>query len=741
MLDNILSAIGTIFYPLFSVVFLLIQIVQAVFYSFAGIGDNITIDTSNWYYNDDKKVTITSGNSGGETDTGILYYFMNTTLVRNLLISIAVLALFLLIIFTAMAFIKNAYSSKPKSWQDIVSSAFKGLANFVFIPVCCLLGVWLGNILLKAINSATSSGNSAYMDRKLFISAAYNANVYRTANVFEAGDSKGKEAAESLTGLVNYYFSDNPFGTILDDQNSDYYADLVDQIYSYVEENPKNGRGCVPIHNWSTVGERYRLWEINYLIIVVGGIFMLYVLGSLAFAMVKRIFILLTLFVISPAICSMYPLDDGKAVGSWKGKFIPEVISAYGAVAGMNIFFSLLPLVDTINVGLWGGDGTWTSSIIQLFIMCTGLFCVKDLIGMLAGLVGGNDAYATGAGLMSGVTKKVKDKTATVTKGAFNYGRSVQRQGIWSASLSAGLKVVTMPGRSIVDAAKSGIGDADKAVDAQRKARVLNSITRVNDLKSDAGMDAAYKQAKAAGVEKDLAEVIARRLSDESWRAAGGDKTKYMQVSGEKLLEEKKNLETLKDAADGFQDAVKKFVEDKDSSITQVYTLAASGAERIEFEDRISSRKGYSAQEIQTLYNAGDIDKAKRYEEVNAMIEKSKQLFADVKSAGAGLKDPMISASKNKIQGLALGDVGTAFNKDNVNSTIDHLVDEASRASSASYPADLKIEYTDSSGAVIETTVERGISNWKNMTKALERQMTEALDEVKRNSSNSGGKK
>ena len=98
------------------------------------------------------------------------------------------LGLFLLIIFTVMAFIKNAYSSKQKNWKEIIGNSIKGLANFIFLPVCCLLGVWAGNILLNAIDGATSTGGATLMSRKLFLAAAYDANKYRRG---DKGDDEG----------------------------------------------------------------------------------------------------------------------------------------------------------------------------------------------------------------------------------------------------------------------------------------------------------------------------------------------------------------------------------------------------------------------------------------------------------------------------------------------------------------------------------------------------------------------
>ncbi|MBO5954703.1 MAG: hypothetical protein J6Q13_01895 [Clostridia bacterium] len=401
LIDTITSALGMILYPLFSIIFVVISGVQSIFYSFAGIG-NASFDGK----------PITNGStangkvSGGEDNTGLIYHLLTRPLVKNLLLSIMVLCLFLIIIFTVMAFIKNAYSAKPKGWKDIIANSIKGLANFVLLPVCCLLGIWLGNILLQAINGATSGpGGTTDMSRKLFIAAAYNANEFRD------GDQNAKVKPtdgdyEDLMKLKNYTWDlryldtgeKYDFGKIEENQTRAYYAAIVDEIYASTN---------ISIYEWGSVGLCYTLFEVNYIVLIVGGIFMLYVLGALSVAMVRRMFLLVVLFVVSPAVCALYPLDEGKQVGTWKSKVIEQVLSAYGSVAGLNIFFAILPLVEKIQFLTEWAYGI--NQILQLFIMITGLVVVKDIISLITGFVGGEDAYAKGSGMI----KTAKDKALT----------------------------------------------------------------------------------------------------------------------------------------------------------------------------------------------------------------------------------------------------------------------------------------------------------------------------------------
>ncbi len=427
MVDAILGVIGTILYPLFSIIFILIDLVQNIFRAFAGVG-TIWYNEGGGVVFNAKLKPITSGKDGldilADNNGGIVYYLLRSDLVMNLVWSIATLALILLIVFTVIAFIKNIYAPKSKSWQEIIGLSVKGLFNFIFIPVVCLLGVILGNILLNAIDGATSTGGATTISRKLFLSAAYDANIIRTEqkvtykranqvldlyydtfNKYPEGLSKFEE--KQMPTKTNILGNEVPNeDAILTDQHGDgdsektinLYANLIDEVY---------GSGEKSISWYWQVWDYYYLWGINYLVIAVGGVFILYALGSISFGMIKRLFTLIMLFIISPAACAMYPLDEGNACKKITGDFKSNTISAYGAVAGMNIFFSIAPLVQNINLDSF----TLFQDIIHIILLTCGLFMVKDFISMISNYFGAGNAYSDGGSMMKSVKDKVKGTT------------------------------------------------------------------------------------------------------------------------------------------------------------------------------------------------------------------------------------------------------------------------------------------------------------------------------------------
>ena len=441
MIDAILGVIGTILYPLFSIIFLLIDLVQDIFRKFAGV-ETVYYAESGGIFNAGLK-DVTSGDSGkdilADDNGGIVYYLLRSDLVMNLVWSIATLALILLIVFTVIAFIKNIYAPKSKSWQEIIGLSVKGLFNFIFIPVVCLLGIILGNILLNAIDGATSSGGATVMSRKLFLSAAADANIIRSDQ--KVTYKRANEAAELYQevfgtlpeGIRIIPESEMPrriniFGKETDDPDknatlSEEYGhvdgtreDVINLYASMIDEAFANGSGVkTSIYEVVRVGKYYNAWGINYLTLAVGGIFMLYALGAISFGMIKRLFTLIMLFIISPAACAMYPLDEGNACKQITGEFKKNTISAYGAVAGMNIFFSIAPLVQNINLS----NATVFQSIVHLILLTCGLFMVKDLISMISNYFGAGNAYADGSSMMKQVKDKVGGGAKKLTVGAF----------------------------------------------------------------------------------------------------------------------------------------------------------------------------------------------------------------------------------------------------------------------------------------------------------------------------------
>lgn len=442
LVDGILGIIGTIIYPLFGVIYSVIDLVERIFQAFAG--------TETVYVSGDQ---VTSGNSGADADTGIVYYLLRSDLVRNMFLAMLYLAIILLVVFTIMAVIKNMYQPQPKKWQDIIASAIKGLGLFIIVPACSLLAVWVGNILLVAIDGATSGSNSsATMSGRLFIAASYTSNYIRS-DAEGIDQQKYNEVAAlcDRCGIEIRAFQPTDGGL---DTDYEYYASLVDDCFA---SEAMSAARC----NWGDVNAHYAIIHINFLTLAAGGIFMLFVLGSISFGMVKRLFMLVILFIISPIVCSMYPIDEGNAYKTWFGEFKKNLLSAYGAVAGMNLFLTIMPIVDQIQLGTYGGNGDWVG-LLQLILVIAGLFVVKDVISFISGLAGGDNSYSGGNSLFVSVRGKAKSGLGTIGSGAkkLRHGGSMAYQASKAAKAAGGsgkAAFFKQTGSSVLSSLNSGL--------------------------------------------------------------------------------------------------------------------------------------------------------------------------------------------------------------------------------------------------------------------------------------------
>lgn len=745
MLDIIMTIVGTLLYPLFSIIFILIDVLQWMFNSLAGIGSVLVPSTAEntWGYGG----PVTNVNNGEINGTGLIFFFLNTDLVKNLLMSIMLLAVFLLIVFTIMAFIKNAYTVKPKTWQEIIGNALKGLLSFFAIPVFCLLGVWVSNIVLQAINGATSSGGATQMSNKLFICAAYNANYYRMDS-----NKKDKTTAENVITVAKGHLTDINI-EIPENATNDQLAAIVDQVYA---------QGNNMIYSQVIVAMGYQLAAINYLIIVVGGIFMLYVLVTLAYAMIRRMFMLIMLFVISPAICAMYPLDDGSAVGQWRKQFISLTIGAYGAVAAMNIFFSLLPLVQDISFLPSTMVGTNdVDYIIQILIMTCGLFVVKEMMSMLSSMIGGDDAYSKGASLRASTTKAVRQYGNKAIGGAFTMmkaadkgwneiGKNGKKKGFWGGVggfLGSGMGYIgdalggMVGGRKglqeTVKTAKDMQGEKEKEAKTKEIYAELKEI--IDDLKR-AGTDGKTSKAfahigKGANIEDVLKMADKYGLKDQAASLAG--------VNLDRLNEMKEAMKPVNEAAKAYLDVAQE--------------LRALASDLSKITDPSSSLFGKSIAEIAKMSPTEAKDDGERQ-----LIAESKRLMRQEHTARSqyekakGDADKFVTSGDTELATLitsvnsSMSDAISAFDDGSKGAT-DKFIDMEERAASVAaksgggsqkynnqYGVEVKKTESDNTTAIVNSQLDKVVDTLQHMLKNdIERSKTRLVNDA---TGGSGGK-
>lgn len=661
----IVEGVGIVMYYLLGwALFWVIDVLDNIFRSLAGMGG-------------DYRLNGAAGDNSFYTDGGLIYDLLRTDIVKKLIIAIMILAAFLLIIFTVMAFLKNVYAQKQKTAKDILANSLKGIIYFIFVPVCTLLGVYLGNIVLKAVDGATSLGGSSRMSGKLFIACAYDANKFRTG-----GLTTSPEDVEKLKTVATHFGYKN-VDQITANLTSAEYADLLDDVFA---TSPNADFSAAWVDGY------YSVININYLVLIVGGVFIIYVLCSLAFAMARRIYIMLIWFVISPACCAMFPIDEGKMVGKYKDEMTKQVLSAYGAVAGVNLFFSVLPLIDNIKLGTSGWDDGM-SGFVNMFMIICGLLCVKELVSSLSSLVGGEDALAKGSSLMkstTGAMKKYGGGLAKKTAGAIGKFRADTKdktgtefwkaagQSLWKHQGLGALSMATQALTGVnIEETKKAFKDAEKAEKEENRTQDLKDMkkrffsgTAFNQAISDynaattdeergAAINAAIKKGTAYGATAD--EVIEKLVNNPN---VGADEVaiRSQLASYEKEKSKKESasatyMPALNNAEAEYDAAIQKHSR-ATARQTSAESAAAVLATKAITGGSARDRAVFSA--VQSFITSGDYNSAEQeLKKINVDKMGTGQFRADVLALGDALKERSSAVSDVTAANDAISNITT----------------------------------------------------------------------------------
>lgn len=354
------------------------------------------------------------GNKRVEGLDPLLQLFTNGT-VMQVLIALTLVAVVMVIVAAVVQIIRVEFTTEgsKNSKGAIFGQALKSLLMFVLVPICCIGGVGITNALLKTIDRATNlSTGQASLGSSIFVSAASNTNRIRA----------GGNLTEPLLRAVGIN------GTI-NETNREECAQLVDTAfkentvdYSALSglDDVLNTIGQSQYERLSLVKLYYNHYEMNYILYIGAGIIAAYTMISVTFGMIMRLFKGVILFMISPPMVALMPLDGGSAFKQWRTAFVKQILSAYGTIVALNLLFLVLPIVENIKLfqpltGVSGGfdagfDFNGANSFVQILVTLTGLFMLKDLTGIISNMIGADDARASGEGM----AKKVGSTVAKV---------------------------------------------------------------------------------------------------------------------------------------------------------------------------------------------------------------------------------------------------------------------------------------------------------------------------------------
>ena len=313
-------------------------------------------------YTIDGERTFNYIDANGVEQTGdlALYFFSHPT-TQAVFISILVAAVILLFISTFIAVLKTEFDTKNSNAKGpIIGSALKSIFYFALVPVVCYLGIIVSNIVLQTLDSATSRGASSFSSQ-IFTAAAYNSNRARddpefARQVYDSGlvpgtasitwDGDGGQAQAQIADLIDTAFRSNLYAV-----NANATTSVTVNVVGSLGIGTRDySFQTFDVKDYALVFEYYNTLTYNYLIGYVAGLTILFMLLQLLIGVIRRVFELAILFVVSPAVVALMPLDGGDKFKTWKNEFIKRVFSAYGPIIGLNLVFMILEVLQTVRL-------------------------------------------------------------------------------------------------------------------------------------------------------------------------------------------------------------------------------------------------------------------------------------------------------------------------------------------------------------------------------------------------------
>ena len=402
--NTIICFVMCVIYNILKAFFVIIDFINLIFRKMCGL-DTVRIGST-------YSGSIATG-PNGEFEGDLALALIQSQQVIDVFISLLIVAVILLFVFTFIAIIKNQYNPEKSKGSNgpIIGTALKALFTFLFVPAICIFGVFVSNGLLKTIDGATRLSSSTSMSGQIFAASANSANRIRTDDAFWEffkQDTAGLNPSGMFTkaSYGNSMLSERDRAATAVDEAFAGQLSWSGNINATAEDGLAHMNGKVQeVHtitsfdykHFDLVWVYYDLSEFNWLLAFVSCFFVSAALLVASIGVIQRLYEITILFAISPPFVSLMPLDGGKAFGMWKKTFIESVLIVYGTIVAINFFFIITPVLLKIDL-FFGATSPTEAAAFELFnayghvlFIIAGALLIKDFSKMLDILITGND--------------------------------------------------------------------------------------------------------------------------------------------------------------------------------------------------------------------------------------------------------------------------------------------------------------------------------------------------------------
>ncbi len=315
---------------------------------------------------------------GEQTD--LLSHFVQSNAIRTAFFGVFLIGVILLCVFVLIAIIRSEYTDgqQKRTKAQILTKAGQSFLIFLLIPFLLAAGIMLTNVMMNAVNVSmlmtTDEGGRALFGGQILVTSGHDAYIGAAA-------SRADIEMKFITGQLDY-------------------------------------------NNLSVVKQYYDLWHVNFIVGIFSGLILLILFGLAAIRFVQRIFDIILLYVVSPVSVSTIPVDDGSRFKLWREMVVSKVLSAYGIIFAMNLFFMIVPQVSRIQFF----ENGFHNGLIGLLFIIGGAFAVNRAYMVIAQLTGANAGAQEAQQMISGI-----HTGARMARGVWRMGAGAMGQVIGGA--------------------------------------------------------------------------------------------------------------------------------------------------------------------------------------------------------------------------------------------------------------------------------------------------------------------
>ena len=328
----------------------------------------------------------------------ILIQLIRNPAIQEAFLSMCIVGLFLLVITTVFQIIKVEYITEgaKNAKGPIFQKAFKSLCNLILLPLLVVFGVFLANQVLGLLDTATrGEGKNPTISGQIFSVSASQAFYRENDRIVRYKDARiAKVISAALSSAVHILFDPwtedgKESGFIKNEtERADILEKFVQQEEGYRYYNAKDVSNC------------FALSKINYIVLIFGGFTVLKCLFFTCVGMVIRLYKCAVLFIMAPVVIGMTPINEG-GLGKWRTSFIGQVLSAYGIVISINLFFIIVRVLLNIKIKFEGIAGfaltaDFLTELLKSIIVIAGVLMIEKFSKEIGGFFGAEDAMSAG---------------------------------------------------------------------------------------------------------------------------------------------------------------------------------------------------------------------------------------------------------------------------------------------------------------------------------------------------------